>query len=84
MIRMLTLLLSLALSAASPDAAIVESTGNQQAQPAKPAKPKKVCQKVEMSGSNVPKRICRTVQAPKAETGNTIADSEKPAGNSTN
>lgn len=51
---MMSLLLTLALSAAGTD------TG----QGAKPAKPKKVCEKVESTGSAVPKRVCRTVVEP--------------------
>ncbi|MGH6649760.1 MAG: hypothetical protein ACREB7_01380 [Sphingopyxis sp.] len=81
---MLTLLLSLALSSASMDAAAAEPIGSQQAQPAKPAKPKKVCQKIEMTGSTVPKRVCRTVEVPKVETDAANTASGKPAGNSTN
>jgi len=72
---MMSLLLSLALAAAGSD------TG----QPAKPAKPKKVCEKIEMSGSNVPKRVCRTVSEttpPKDEAAR--ADAEKPATGATN
>ena len=62
---MLTLLLSLALSAASPDAATAApSTATDASKPAKPAKPKKVCQKIETIGRTVPKRVCRIVTEP--------------------
>lgn len=63
---MMTLLLSLALAAASGDGA---GTAAQPAaeQPAKPPKPKKVCHKIETTGSTVPKRVCRKVQEPKVE-----------------
>ncbi len=82
---MLSLLLSLALSAASPNAATAEPAGGQQSQPAKPAKPKKVCERIESTGSSVPKKVCRTVKAPAAETGTVEAAADtKPAGNSTN
>lgn len=78
---MLLTALSLTLavaSAAAPD-------GTPTTQPAKPAKPKKVCQKIEMTGSTVPKRVCRTVAEP-AQTKGEIAnsDSEKPQGGATN
>jgi hypothetical protein len=72
---MMSLLLSLALAAAGSDAG----------QPAKPAKPKKVCEKVEMSGSNIPKRVCRTVTEPaqpKEEAART--DGDKPQSGATN
>jgi hypothetical protein len=65
LIRMMILLLSLSLSAASLDAATAApaaTTGV--SKPAKPAKPKKVCQKVEVTGSTVPKRVCRIVAEP--------------------
>ncbi|QNO27558.1 hypothetical protein EEB18_000730 [Sphingopyxis sp. OPL5] len=80
---MMTLFLSLALAAAGttgPDAAERPAGG----QAAKPAKPKKVCERIESTGSSVPKKVCRTVQAPKAaiDAANTVP--EKPAGNSTN
>jgi hypothetical protein len=81
---MITLLLSLALSATSLDAATAEPASGQTAQSAKPAKPKKVCQKIEMTGSTVPKRVCRTVEAPKVETDAANTTSGKPVGNSTN
>ena len=71
---MMNLMLSLALAAAGTEAAA----------PAKPAKPKKVCERVEFSGSNIPKRVCRTVTEttpPKNQTAH--ADDEKAAGNAT-
>jgi len=53
--------------------------------PAKPAKPKKVCEKIEMSGSNVPKRVCRTVVEPvKPKEEATQAATDKPAAGATN
>lgn len=71
---MITLLLSLSLSVASLDAATSESSASAStSQPGKPAKPKKVCEKVEMSGSNVPKRVCRTV----VETPKPAAEAER-------
>lgn len=72
---MMSLLLSLALAAAGSDTV----------QPAKPAKPKKVCEKVEITGSTVPKRVCRTVvepARPKEEAART--DAEKPQSDATN
>mgnify|MGYP001546770639 CR=1 FL=1 len=80
---MMTILLSLALAAAgatAPDAN--NSTAAQQ--PAKPVKPKKVCERIESTGSSVPKKVCRTVKAPTVGTGAVEAAAEKPAGNSTN
>lgn len=82
---MMTMLFSLALAAAStgttgPDAA-ERPVGEQ---PAKPAKPKKVCQRIESTGSSVPKKVCRTVQAPKTQTEAANDAVEKPSGNSTN
>jgi hypothetical protein len=53
---MISAILSLALAATSPTAAADS--------PAKPAKPKKVCEKIEVTGSTVPKRVCRTVAEP--------------------
>lgn len=78
---MITLLLSLALSAASM-AEPAASTGASQS--AKPVKPKKVCEKIEVTGSTVPKRVCRTVvePAPTAEAART--DAVQPSGGSTN
>ncbi|HEV7311128.1 hypothetical protein [Sphingopyxis sp.] len=53
--------------------------------PAKPAKPKKVCEKVEVTGSTVPKRVCRTVAEPaKPKDEATQAATEKPAADATN
>lgn len=53
---MISALLSLALAATS--------AGATDTAPTKPAKPKKVCEKVEVTGSTVPKRVCRTVAEP--------------------
>lgn len=50
--------------------------------PAKAAKPKKVCTKIEVTGSTVPKRVCRTVAEPvkpKEETEQAATDAP-PAG----
>lgn len=75
---MMTLLFSLALSAASMNAVAAEpatsgSTG-------KPAKPKKICEKVEVTGSTVPKRVCRTVVEPaKPAAEAQRADAAQPA-----
>lgn len=80
---MMTILLSIALAAAgttTPSAA----DGTATEQPAKPAKPKKVCERIESTGSSVPKKVCRTVKAPTVGTGAVEAAAEKPAGNSTN
>ena len=83
---MINLLLSLALSATSPGAAATEppaSTGT--GQPAKPAKPRKICERIEITGSTVPKRVCRTVVEPAkpvAEAGR--ADNAPSAGDATN
>ncbi|WP_260583494.1 hypothetical protein [Sphingopyxis sp. PET50] len=80
---MMTLLLSLALAAASSDPASAAAPGATAAQPAKPVKPKKVCERIESTGSSVPKKVCRTVK-PKAETdaANTVA--AVPTGTATN
>jgi len=72
---MISLMLSLLLTAA----------GTEPAASAKPAKPKKVCERVEMSGSNIPKRVCRTVTEttpPKQESPR--ADADKPSIGATN
>lgn len=59
---MITLLLTLALSATALDGAAADpSASTGVTQTAKPAKPKKVCEKIEITGSTVPKRVCRTV-----------------------
>ena len=74
---MISAILSLALVATSANMA--------EDLPAKPAKPKKVCEKVEVTGSTVPKRICRTVVEPvkpKEEATQAVAD--KPAAGTTN
>jgi len=83
---MITLLLSLSLSVASLNAATSESSAlASTSQPAKPAKPKKVCEKIEMSGSNVPKRVCRTVVEPaKPKDEATQAAADKPTAGATN
>lgn len=72
---MMSLMLSLALAAA----------GTEPGQPEKPAKPKKVCERVDMSGSNIPKRVCRTVTEttpPKDESAR--AEADKPTSGATN
>ena len=72
---MISAMLSLALAA---------SAANGAEAPAKAAKPKKVCEKIEVTGSTVPKRVCRTVvetAKPKDETA--PAPAEAPAGCST-
>lgn len=80
---MISLLLALSLSATAPaTAASPTTTGTEK--PAKPAKPKKVCQKVEMTGSSVPKRICRTITEPaKPQNATEQAATDKPATGST-
>jgi len=80
---MMSLLLSLALAAASADPAAA-STGTTTTQPAKPAKLKKVCQRIESTGSSVPKKVCRTVEAPKIATEAANTATDKPSGNNTN
>ncbi|MBN8846381.1 MAG: hypothetical protein J0H88_24370 [Sphingomonadales bacterium] len=73
---MLSAILSLALAAASANAAAPEGTTT--TQPAKPAKPKKVCEKIEITGSTVPKRVCRTVVEPAQPKGEAVrADAGK-------
>jgi hypothetical protein len=79
---MMTLLLSLALAAASGDPA--GSAAGTTAPTAKPAKAKKICQRIESTGSSVPKKVCRTVEAPKVETEAANSAADKPSGNSTN
>lgn len=71
---MMSLMLSLALAAA----------GTETAPPAKAAKPRKICEKVEITGSTVPKRVCRTVveSAPPKEEART--EDDKPAPGATN
>ncbi|MBO9697351.1 MAG: hypothetical protein J7499_14240 [Sphingopyxis sp.] len=54
---MLTLILSLALSAAAPEAA---ETPAPAATPAKPAKPKKICRTDVNTGSRLKGRTCKT------------------------
>jgi hypothetical protein len=81
---MMTLIFSLALAAATANTAETATHAHAE-QAAKPAKPKKVCQKVEMTGSTVPKRVCRTVAepikpAPEAQR----ADAAAPTSGSTN
>lgn len=74
---MISALISLALA--------MTSAGATDAAPAKPVKPKKVCEKVESTGSAVPKRVCRTVVEtvkPKEEATQTTAD--KPSTDATN
>jgi hypothetical protein len=74
---MISAILSLALAATSANMAADT--------PAKPAKPKKVCEKVEVTGSTVPKRVCRTVAEPaKPKDEATQAATEKPAPGATN
>ncbi len=81
---MMSLLLSLALSATSLAAAEpAAATGS--SQPAKPAKPKKVCEKIEITGSTVPKRVCRTVVEPVKPASEAVrADTMPPAGGAAN
>lgn len=81
---MISLLLALSLSAAAPEAA-GSPTAHDTDKPAKPMKRKKVCQKIEMTGSSVPKRVCRTVSEP-AKPGNETGEAanEKPAAQNTN
>ena len=83
---MLTLLLTLALSAASPDAATAAPSANpENSKPAKPAKPRKVCEKIEITGSTVPKRVCRTVADPaKPRSEAARADTASQTGGTTN
>ncbi len=74
---MISAILSLALAATSANMAADT--------PAKPAKPKKVCEKVEVTGSTVPKRVCRTVAEPaKPKDEATQAATEKSAAGATN
>ncbi|MGH6697417.1 hypothetical protein [Sphingopyxis sp.] len=81
---MLSAILSLALAAASANAAENDTRASAE-QPAKPVKPKKVCQKVEVTGSTVPKRVCRTVVEPAKPAAEAVrADAAQPAGGSTN
>jgi hypothetical protein len=79
---MMTILLSLAFAAAGTTTPGTDSPATEQA--AKPAKPKKVCERIESTGSSVPKKVCRTVKAPTVGTGAVEAAAEKPVGNSTN
>ena len=79
---MMSLLFSLALAAASGDPAAAATTPGTRA--VKPAKPKKVCERIESTGSSVPKKICRTVKAPQVEIDAANTAPGEPAGNSTN
>lgn len=79
---MMTLFLSLVLAAASGDPA--GSAAATTVQTAKPAKPKKICQRIESTGSSVPKKVCRTVETPKVETEATVSATGKASGNNTN
>jgi hypothetical protein len=82
--HMMSLIFSLALAAASANTAENDTRANAE-QPAKPAKPKKVCQKLEVTGSTVPKRVCRTVaESAKPAPEASRADAAEPAGGSTN
>ncbi|KTE21764.1 hypothetical protein ATE67_03655 [Sphingopyxis sp. H050] len=81
---MMSMLFSLALAAASANTA-ENDTRATTAPAAKPAKPKKICEKIESTGSAVPKRVCRTVVEtvkPKEEATQTVAD--KPSAGATN
>lgn len=81
---MMSVLFSIALMTASANTAESDTRANT-AQAAKPAKPKKVCQKVEVTGSTVPKRVCRTVAEPvKPAPEAPRADASASAGGSTN
>lgn len=73
---MISTLLSLALAATSANA-----VGDA---PAKPAKPRKICEKVEVTGSRVSQRICRTVEAPKPKDEAAQTSPEKTATTETN
>jgi len=53
---MLSMIMSLALAATAANGTDTP--------PAKAEKPKKVCEKVEVTGSTVPKRVCRVVAEP--------------------
>lgn len=83
---MISILLSLALAAVTADAAPSDAApaAPLTQQTAKPAKPKKVCQKIQMSGSNVPKRVCRTVDPAPVEAKADDSASDKPATGNTN
>lgn len=73
---MISAILSLALATVAANGAET---------PAKPAKPKKVCEKIEVTGSTVPKRVCRMVVEPvkpKEEAAQAVAD--KPSAGATN
>ena len=73
---MISAILSLALATVAANGAET---------PAKPAKPKKVCEKIEMTGSTVPKRVCRTVVEPaKPKEEATQVATDKPIVDSTN
>lgn len=81
---MMSLLLSLALAASGTDTASTQLATETAAKPEK-AKPKKVCEKIEVTGSTVPKRVCRTVVEPaKPKDEATQAATEKPAAGATN
>ena len=80
---MMSLLFSLALAAVSSDAAGTAAADAALTQPAKPAKPKKICERIETTGSSVPKKICRTV-VPKVEKKSADAVATIPSGTATN
>ena len=82
--HMMFMLFSLVLAATPANAAVSDTRANT-AQTAKPAKPKKVCERIESTGSSVPKRVCRTVvepAKPKDEPAQVVAD--KPSAGATN
>lgn len=84
---MIATLFSLALAASSSNMTATDSapTHGTDEQSAKPAKPKRVCEKVGMSGSNIPKRICRTITPPAAPAKEASrVDQAQPDGSTTN
>ncbi|QCB55267.1 hypothetical protein E5675_13060 [Sphingopyxis sp. PAMC25046] len=73
---MISVILSLALAATAANGADTP--------PAKAAKPKKVCTKVEVTGSTVPKRVCRIVAEPAPQKEEAHAADHKPETGATN
>lgn len=72
---MISVILSLALAATAANGTDTP--------PAKPAKPKKICEKVEVTGSTVPKRVCRIVAEPvkpREEAAQAVTDAPPSAG----
>ena len=82
---MLTIMLALALTSGNvTGATTVGAAATETAKPSKAPKPKKICERVESTGSAVPKKVCRTVHIPKVEVNAANGGSNKPTGSASN